>query len=145
RGARRRHPARGLRLPPGRRRRRHLRAGHQCARSRVHRARPDRRKAHQQMIGRLNHGAIVVADLAAAAATYRDLLGAETGAPQVLPAHGVTIVFVDLPNTRIELMTPLGPASPVAKFLAAHPGGALHHVCYEVADLTTAARTLTAA
>jgi len=97
------------------------------------------------MIGRLNHIAIVVPDLDAAAATYRDLFGAETGAPQALPTHGVTVVFVELPNTRIELMTPLGPASPIAKFLAEHPGGGLHHVCYEVADLAQAARTLAAA
>jgi methylmalonyl-CoA/ethylmalonyl-CoA epimerase len=97
------------------------------------------------MIGRLNHVAIVVPDLSAAAATYRDLFGAETGPPQALPEHGVTIVFVDLPNTRIELMTPLGPASPVASFLAEHPKGGLHHVCYEVADLAQAARRLGAA
>ncbi len=97
------------------------------------------------MIGRLNHIAIAVPDLAAAARRYRDLLGAEVGAPHPLPEHGVTIVFVDVPNTRIELMAPLGPHSPIAGFLAAHPGGGLHHVCYEVADLAHAARMLTEA
>ena len=96
------------------------------------------------MIGRLNHIAIVVPDLAAAAARYRDLLGATVHHPRDLPEHGVTIVFVELPNAKIELMTPLGADSPVAKFLADHPGGGMHHICFEVADLAHAARALTA-
>jgi methylmalonyl-CoA/ethylmalonyl-CoA epimerase len=97
------------------------------------------------MIGRLNHVAIVVPDLAAAAARYRDLLGADVGAPKALPEHGVTVVFVELENTRLELMTPLGADSPIAKFLAGHPSGGMHHVCFEVPDLAAAARELTAA
>jgi methylmalonyl-CoA/ethylmalonyl-CoA epimerase len=95
------------------------------------------------MIGRLNHVAIVVPDLAAAAAKYRDLLGATVHHAQDLPEHGVTVVFVDLPNSKLELMTPLGADSPVAKFLADHPAGGMHHICFEVADLAHAARTLT--
>lgn len=95
------------------------------------------------MIGRLNHVAIVVPDLAAAAAKYRDLLGAEIGPPRDLPEHGVTVVFVTLDNSKLELMTPLGDASPVAKFLAEHPAGGMHHICFEVPDLAHAARTLT--
>ena len=94
------------------------------------------------MIGRLNHVAIVVPDLAAAAAKYRDLLGADVHQPHDLPEHGVTVVFVTLDNTKIELMTPFGDNSPVAKFLADHPSGGMHHVCYEVPDLASAARTL---
>lgn len=90
------------------------------------------------MIGRLNHVAIVVPDLAAAVARYRDLLGASVGAPQALPEHGVTVVFVELDNTKIELMTPLGPDSPVAGFLERHPSGGMHHVCYEVPDIEEA-------
>jgi methylmalonyl-CoA/ethylmalonyl-CoA epimerase len=96
------------------------------------------------MIGRLNHVAIVVPDLAAAAAKYRDLLGAEVHPPRDLPEHGVTVVFVTLDNTKLELMTPLGDTSPVTKFLAEHPGGGMHHICFEVPDLAHAARTLTA-
>ena len=96
------------------------------------------------MIGRLNHVAIVVPDLAAAAARYRDLLGATVHHPRDLLEHGVTIVFVELPNSKIELMTPLGADSPIAKFLADHPGGGMHHICFEVADLAHAARALTA-
>lgn len=94
------------------------------------------------MIGRLNHVAIVVPDLAAAAARYRDLLGAKVHHPRDLPEHGVTVVFVDLQNTKLELMTPLGADSPIAKFLAEHPNGAMHHICFEVPDLAHAARTL---
>ena len=90
------------------------------------------------MIGRLNHVAIAVPDLAAAAATYRDLLGAQVGPSQALPEHGVTVAFVDLPNTRVELLEPLGADSPVAKFLAANPAGGTHHLCYEVADIRAA-------
>lgn len=95
------------------------------------------------MIGRLNHVAIAVPDLAAAAAKYRDLLGAHVHHPQALPEHGVTVVFVTLDNTKIELMTPLGQDSPIAKFLEKHPGGGMHHICFEVANLEVAARTLT--
>ncbi len=94
------------------------------------------------MIGRLNHVAIVVPDLAAATARYRDLLGADVGPPKHLPDHGVTVVFVELDNTKIELMTPLGDASPVGKFLAEHPSGGMHHVCFEVPDIDSAARKL---
>ena len=94
------------------------------------------------MIGRLNHLAIVVPDLMAAAARYRDLLGATVHHPRDLPEHGVTVVFVDLPNSKIELMTPFGENSPVAKFLAEHPSGGMHHVCFEVPDIASAARTL---
>jgi len=94
------------------------------------------------MIGRLNHVAIAVPDLAAAAAKYRDLLGAHVHPPHALPEHGVTVVFVELDNTKIELLTPLGDSSPVAKFLQNYPSGGMHHLCYEVADLASAARTL---
>ncbi|HSE78972.1 MAG TPA: methylmalonyl-CoA epimerase [Alphaproteobacteria bacterium] len=90
------------------------------------------------MIGRLNHVAIVVPDLAAAAAIYRDALGARVSAPIDLPQHGVTTVFVELPNTKIELLHPLGAASPIAKYLAEHPAGGMHHVCYEVNDIRAA-------
>jgi methylmalonyl-CoA/ethylmalonyl-CoA epimerase len=90
------------------------------------------------MIGRLNHVAIVVPDLAAAAALYRDALGATVSAPLPLPEHGVTTVFVDLPNARIELLHPLGPDSPIAKFLEKNPAGGIHHVCFEVADIRAA-------
>ena len=94
------------------------------------------------MIGRLNHVAIVVPDLAKAAAKYRDLLGAEVQPARDLPEHGVTVVFVEVDNTKLELMTPLGDNSPVAKFLADHPSGGMHHVCFEVPDLAHAARSL---
>ena len=94
------------------------------------------------MIGRLNHVAIAVPDLTAAAAFYRDTLGARVSAPLPLPDHGVSTVFVDLPNTRIELLEPLGPASPVARFLERNPDGGIHHLCYEVADLAAACRRL---
>jgi methylmalonyl-CoA/ethylmalonyl-CoA epimerase len=97
------------------------------------------------MIGRLNHVAIVVPDLAVAAAKYRDQLGASVHHPHDLPEHGVTVVFVTLENTKIELMTPLGENSPVAKFLADHPSGGMHHICFEVPDLASAARILTEA
>ncbi len=90
------------------------------------------------MIGRLNHVAIVVPDLAAAAALYRDALEAIVSPPQSLPAHGVTIVFVKLPNTKIELLEPLGDASPVRGFLDKNPAGGVHHVCYEVDDIIAA-------
>ena len=90
------------------------------------------------MIGRLNHVALVVPDLAAAAAQYRDLLGARVSAEQAQPDHGVTTVFVELPNTKIELLHPLGADSPVAAFLERHPAGGMHHLCYEVADIRAA-------
>ena len=97
------------------------------------------------MIGRLNHVAIAVPDLAASSALYRDLLGAEVGAPQDEPEHGVTVVFIVLPNTKIELLHPLGEASPIAAFLAKNPAGGIHHVCYEVDDIHAARDRLTAA
>lgn len=90
------------------------------------------------MIGRLNHVAIAVPDLAAASAQYRDLLGAKVSPPKDQVAHGVTTVFVELPNTKIELLHPLGEDSPIAGFLERHPHGGIHHVCYEVADILAA-------
>lgn len=90
------------------------------------------------MIGRLNHVALAVPDLAAATAVYRDTLGAEVSAPLALPDHGVTVVFVTLPNTKIELVEPLGPASPLTRFLERNPDGGIHHICYEVADIRAA-------
>ena len=90
------------------------------------------------VIGKLNHVAIVVPDLAAASATYRGGLGAEVSDPVDLPEHGVTTVFVRLPNTKIELLHPLGANSPIAKFLAANPSGGMHHVCFEVPDILAA-------
>jgi methylmalonyl-CoA/ethylmalonyl-CoA epimerase len=90
------------------------------------------------MIGRLNHVAIAVPDLAQSMAQYRDVLGAVVSAPLDLPEHGVTTVFVDLPNTRIELLHPLGDASPIAKFLARNPAGGMHHICFEVGDIYVA-------
>ncbi len=97
------------------------------------------------MIGRLNHVAIVVANLEQATALYRDLLGARVSAAVDLPAHGVTTVFVDLPNTRIELLHPLGADSPIAKFLERNPDGGMHHLCYEVTDIHAARDRLVAA
>lgn len=97
------------------------------------------------MIGRLNHVAIVAPDLAAAAAVYRDTLGAEVSAPQDLPEHGVTVVFVALPNTKIELLRPLGADSPIQRFLDRNPSGGMHHVCYEVEDIIAARDALAAA
>ena len=90
------------------------------------------------MIGRLNHVAIAVPDLAAASAQYRDMLGAKVGAPQDEPDHGVTVVFIDLPNTRIELLYPLGDNSPIAGFLEKNPSGGIHHICFEVEDILAA-------
>ncbi|WP_376704037.1 methylmalonyl-CoA epimerase [Mesorhizobium sp. ISC25] len=90
------------------------------------------------MLGRLNHVALAVPDLAAAAAVYRDTLGARVTAPQALPEHGVTVVFVDVGNTRIELLEPLGEGSPIAGFLEKNPSGGMHHVCYEVDDIVAA-------
>jgi len=90
------------------------------------------------MIGRLNHVAIVVPSVAAGAAVYRDTLGATVSAPQPLPAHGVTVVFVTLPNTKIELLEPLGEDSPVRGFLDRNPAGGMHHICLEVDDIRAA-------
>lgn len=90
------------------------------------------------MLGRLNHIAIAVPDLKAAAAVYRDVLGAAVSAPQAEPQHGVTVIFVTLPNTKIELLEPLGENSPIANFLERNASGGIHHVCYEVADIIAA-------
>lgn len=90
------------------------------------------------MIGRLNHVAIAVPDLHAAAAQYRTLLGADVGAAQDEPDHGVTVVFITLPNTKIELLCPLGAASPIAGYLEKNPSGGIHHICYEVDDIIAA-------
>ncbi len=90
------------------------------------------------MIGRLNHVAIAVRDAAKAARLYRDTLGAQVSEPVPQPEHGVTTVFITLPNTKIELIEPLGEASPIAKFLERSPDGGIHHVCYEVADIKAA-------
>ncbi|CDX35370.1 conserved hypothetical protein [Mesorhizobium sp. SOD10] len=87
------------------------------------------------MLGRLNHVALAVPDLGAAAAAYRDMLGARLSEPQALPEHGVTVVFVDVGNTKIELLEPLGETSPIATFLEKNPSGGMHHVCYEVDDI----------
>jgi len=97
------------------------------------------------VIGRLNHVAIAVPDLAHAAALYRDSLGAMVSEAVALPDHGVTTVFVELPNTRIELIAPLGDRSPIAGFLERNPAGGIHHLCYEVADVAAASRALAAA
>jgi len=97
------------------------------------------------MIGRLNHVAIAVPDLAAASALYAKALGAQVSAPVPQPEHGVTVVFVNLPNSKIELLEPLGPDSPIANFLARSPGGGIHHICYEVDDIRAARDRLKAA
>jgi methylmalonyl-CoA/ethylmalonyl-CoA epimerase len=94
------------------------------------------------MLGRLNHVALAVPDLEAAATLYRESLGAKVSAPERLPAHGVSVVFVELPNTRIELMEPLGKSSPISAFLARNPTGGMHHLCYEVADIRAASDRL---
>ena len=90
------------------------------------------------MIGRLNHVAIAVRDLVSATALYRDTLGAKVSEPLAQPAHGVTVVFIELPNSKIELLEPLGAASPIAKFLERNPDGGMHHICYEVDDILAA-------
>ena len=90
------------------------------------------------MIGRLNHVAIAVPDLSAASAQYADVLGARFGAPQDEPDHGVTVVFIELPNTKIELLYPLGEDSPIKGFLEKNPSGGVHHICYEVDDIIAA-------
>ena len=96
------------------------------------------------MLGRLNHVAIVVPDLAAATALYRDTMGATVSAAVDQPDHGVTTVFIELPNTKIELLHPLGDNSPIAAFLAKNPAGGMHHVCYEVEDIEAAIARVTA-
>ncbi|GAA3076707.1 methylmalonyl-CoA epimerase [Rhizobium viscosum] len=96
------------------------------------------------MLGRVNHIAIAVPDLKAASASYRDTLGAVVSEPQSLPEHGVTVVFVELPNTKVELLQPLGEASPIAAFLEKNPSGGMHHICYEVDDILAARDQLTA-
>jgi methylmalonyl-CoA/ethylmalonyl-CoA epimerase len=97
------------------------------------------------MIGRLNHVAIAVRDLNAAVATYKTSLGAKVTDPTAQPEHGVTVVFVELPNTKIEFLEPLGENSPIAKFLERNPDGGIHHVCYEVDDILAARDQLKAA
>jgi len=96
------------------------------------------------MIGRLNHVAIAVRDIAAATATYRDTLGAKVSQAVPLPEHGVTTVFIELPNTKIELLEPLGADSPIARFLEKAPDGGIHHLCYEVDDIRAARDRLVA-
>ena len=90
------------------------------------------------MIGRLNHIAIVVADLEKATAQWRDVLGADVSAPQALPEHGVTVVFINTGNSKVELLEPLGEDSPIAKFLDRSPDGGMHHLCFEVDDIQAA-------
>ncbi|MEM0976358.1 MAG: methylmalonyl-CoA epimerase [Pseudomonadota bacterium] len=90
------------------------------------------------MIGRLNHVAIAVPNLTVAASQYRDALGAKVGNPEDIPEHGVTVVFIDLPNTKIELLFPLGEDSPISSFLEKNPAGGIHHLCYEVDDIISA-------
>jgi methylmalonyl-CoA/ethylmalonyl-CoA epimerase len=97
------------------------------------------------MIGRLNHVAIAVPDLGKAVAVYRDVLGAKISAALPQPDHGVTTVFITLPNTKIELLEPLGEGSPIAKFLERNPDGGMHHLCYEVDDIRAARDALKAA
>jgi methylmalonyl-CoA/ethylmalonyl-CoA epimerase len=97
------------------------------------------------MIGKLNHVAIAVPDLEKAAKTYRQTLGAKVSEPHPVPAHGVTVVFIELPNTKIELLHPLGDKSPIAKFLEKNPDGGMHHMCFEVEDIIAARDTLKAA
>ncbi|WP_026612503.1 methylmalonyl-CoA epimerase [Ensifer aridi] len=94
------------------------------------------------MLGRVNHVAIAVPDLSSAAESYRSTLGAVVTEPQALPEHGVTVVFVTLPNTKVELLEPLGEASPIAAFLEKNPAGGMHHICYEVADIIAARNRL---
>ena len=96
------------------------------------------------MLGRLNHVALAVPDLEAAARLYRDKLGAQISEPQALPEHGVRVVFIELPNTRIELLEPLGENSPIAAFLTKNPVGGMHHLSYEVDDVRAAADRLRA-
>lgn len=102
------------------------------------------RGQENKMIGRLNHVAIAVPDLEAAAEQYRTTLGAEVGPPQDEPDHGVTVVFITLPNTKIELLYPLGETSPIQGFLDKNPSGGIHHLCYEVDDILAARDQLAA-
>jgi len=95
------------------------------------------------MIGKLNHVAVAVPDLSAAAKVYREIMGATVSGPQALPDHGVTVVFVDVGNTKIELLEPLGDSSPIAKFLESNPTGGMHHLCFEVDDIIAARNRLT--
>lgn len=90
------------------------------------------------MLGRVNHIAVAVPDLAVATSLYGGVLGASVSAPQALPEHGVTVVFVELPNTKIELLEPLGENSPIASFMKKNPSGGMHHICYEVDDIVAA-------
>jgi methylmalonyl-CoA/ethylmalonyl-CoA epimerase len=90
------------------------------------------------MLGRLNHIAIAVPDLESGARVYRDLLGAKISAPKAEPSHGVTVLFIELPNTKIELLEPLGNNSPIKEFLVRNPSGGIHHICFEVADIIAA-------
>ena len=94
------------------------------------------------MLGRINHIALAVPDLGVAVARYRDGLGADISAPQALPEHGVTVVFVQFDNSKVELLEPLGESSPIASFLAKNPDGGMHHICYEVADIIASRDTL---
>jgi methylmalonyl-CoA/ethylmalonyl-CoA epimerase len=96
------------------------------------------------MLGRLNHVAIAVPDLVQGARIYASVLGAKVSAPQAEPAHGVRVVFVELPNTKIELLEPLGEKSPIKAFLEKNPSGGMHHICYEVADIVAARDKLVA-
>lgn len=96
------------------------------------------------MLGRVNHIAIAVPNLTAATASYRDTLGAKVSKAQALPEHGVTVVFVELENTKVELLEPLGEASPIAAFLEKNPSGGMHHICYEVTDILAARDQLSA-
>jgi len=95
------------------------------------------------MIGKLNHVAVAVPDLGAAAKVYREIMGATVSGPQALLDHGVTVVFVDVGNTKIELLEPLGDSSPIAKFLESNPTGGMHHLCFEVDDIIAARNRLT--
>ncbi|MBB6483440.1 methylmalonyl-CoA epimerase [Rhizobium lusitanum] len=97
------------------------------------------------MLRRINHVALAVPDIATASKAYGETLGAVVSAPQALPEHGVTVVFVELPNSKVELLEPLGEASPIAAFLAKNPDGGMHHICYEVADILAARDHLLAA
>lgn len=103
-----------------------------------------REQGRGHMLGRVNHIAIAVPDLARAAASYRDTLGATLSEPVQLPEHGVTVVFVELANTKVELLEPLGEGSPIASFLQKNPDGGMHHICYEVDDILTARDRLAA-
>ncbi|WDZ77866.1 methylmalonyl-CoA epimerase [Ensifer adhaerens] len=97
------------------------------------------------MLGRVNHIAIAVPDLGVAAESYRSTLGASVTEPQALPEHGVTVVFVTLANTKVELLEPLGESSPITAFLAKNPSGGMHHICYEVENILAARDALRAA